>query len=273
MDEYTFVYIDYGVSENIHLELRYSLSTLLDQGRSLNIDVVVYTDKPDVYADLPVRTVDITPKVLEFSRQGLYYHRIKPCVLLEEMRANSRPCVLLDTDTFVRAGFIERLSSALDGRSAAMDVYYGLDPYPEIAGFTAVLPHAGPYRYDPGEAVCYNSGLVAVNPGRHIQAVEDSVALIDALLDDARSLFTIEQIALSECFRMHGVQVKTMRPLLQHYYRNSQKRYMHWHIRRLQKQQGDGFRPGPAVIPFTQNRVRFFHHWRKIGRVIGKLQG
>lgn len=272
MDEYTFIYIDYGVSEHIHLELRYSLSTLLDQDLSSNLDVVVYTDKPDIYADLPVRTVDIKSKIQEFSRGGSYYHRIKPCVLLEELRANSRISVLLDTDTFVRAGFIEGLSSVLDSRSAAMDVYYGLDPYPGIGGFTAVLPHAGPYIYDPAESVGYNSGLVAVNPGQ-IPAVEDSIALIDALLDDKRFLFTIEQIAVSECFRVHGVQIKTMRPLFQHYYRKSQKRYMHWHIRRLQDQRGAAFKPGPAVILYTQNRVRFFHHWRKIDSVIGKLQG
>ena len=40
---------------------------------------------------------------------------------------------------------------------------------------------------------------------RRTTPLADAVALIDALWDDGRRLFNIEQIALSEAFRLHGL--------------------------------------------------------------------
>jgi hypothetical protein len=82
----TFIYIDYGDLDRLHLELRYSLSTLLYWKFHAPVDVVIYTDKPGRYRDLPARIVDVTSKINEFSLNGLYHYRIKPSVLLEEMK-------------------------------------------------------------------------------------------------------------------------------------------------------------------------------------------
>ena len=46
----TFLYIDYGASPHIGRELRYSLATLLAEFEAPR--VVVYTDKPEIYARL-----------------------------------------------------------------------------------------------------------------------------------------------------------------------------------------------------------------------------
>ena len=72
----------------------------------------------------------------------------------------------------------------------------------------------------------FNSGLIAVDPVKHLPVVEDALALVDATLDQKRMLITIEQIALSESLRIQNVQVTTMRPLFRHYYRAAHKRYM-----------------------------------------------
>jgi hypothetical protein len=195
----TFIYVEYGDLERLYLELRYSLSTLLYWKFHAPVDVVVYTDKPSRYQDLPVRVVDIATKISEFSRNGLYHHRIKPCVLLEEMKTNANFCVMIDTDTFFQEGFFEKLWSSLSDGSVAVDRFHGRNPIPKLSGFSANLPNAGLYKYDSKFSVEYNSGLTAVDPGTHAPVIEDAVALIDAVLDQGTRLLTIEQIALSEC--------------------------------------------------------------------------
>ncbi len=130
---------------------------------------------------------------------------------------------LVDADTFFREGFAEALARVGDG--AAMDHFERKDPCPACAGFEARLPHAGRYVYDPATAVMSNSGLVAVH-ARHAPIFEDAVALIDVWLDAGIRQFNIEQIALSECFRIHGEAVAEMKPAFAHYYRRSQRLYM-----------------------------------------------
>lgn len=254
----TFIYVEYGNLERLYLELRYSLSTLLYWKFHVPVDVVVYTDKPERYRDLPVRIVDITSKIAEFSRNGRYHHRIKPCVLLEEMKRNSNFCVMVDTDTFFRRGFFEKLWPIVCAGSIALDRFHGRNPFPALVGFHADLPNRGHYRYDPKESVEFNSGLTAVDPAKHVPVIEDSIALIDAVLDQQKEQLTLEQIALSESLRIHKVHVATMHPLFGHYYRVAHKRYMQWHIRRWQAQQGEVFVPRPPTIRYTRLRVRFF---------------
>ena len=67
----TFIYIDYGALDRLYLELCYSLSTLRYWKFQAPVDVVIYTDKPGRYRDLPVRIVDITSKIKEFSLNEL----------------------------------------------------------------------------------------------------------------------------------------------------------------------------------------------------------
>jgi len=266
----TFIYVEYGDLDRLDLELRYSLSTLLYWKFHAPVDVVVYTDKPSRYQDLPVRIVDITMKISEFSRNGLFHHRIKPCVLLEEMKRNSNFCVMTDTDTFFQKGFFEKLWSVLNGGSIAVDRFHGRNPFPTLAGFSANLPNAGLYRYDPGLSVEYNTGLIAVDPKRHVPVVEDAIALIDAILDQGTKSLLIEQISLSECFRVHTIPVATMHPLFRHYYRIAHKRYMQWHLRRWREEQSSVFAPQPPTIRYTRTRVRFFRIWAKLNQMMGQ---
>lgn len=264
----TFIYVEYGNLDRLYLELRYSLATLLHWKFHVPVDVVVYTDKPGRYRELPVRIVDITSRIEEFSRGGLYHHRIKPCVLLEEMRTNPNFCVMSDTDTFFQEGFFEKLWSFVSAGSIAVDRLHGRNPFPALAGFTAVLPNIGPYRYDPKKSVEYNSGLTAVDPAKHLPVIEDSLALIDAVLDQGKKLLTLEQIALSESMRVHRIPVATMHPLFRHYYRVAHKRYMQWHIQRWHEERGGAFAPQAPSIRYTRPRVRFFRIWSRLNSML-----
>ena len=269
----TFIYVDYGYTnlDRLDMELRYSLATLLHWKCQAPVDVVVYTDKPGRYRDLPVRIVDISSKTKEFSLEGRYHHRIKPCVLLEEMKNNSNFCIMTDTDTFFQNGFFEKLWSTITAGSVAMDLFHGGNTFPEITGFSAVLPNIGLYRYDPEKSVEYNSGLIALDPAKHVPVVEDTIALIDAVLAQNKMLMTLEQVALSECLRVHNIQVTFMRPLFQHYYPKAHKRYMHWHIRRWLATQGGIFTPQSPTIPYDRSQVRLFRVSTKLRSSWAKL--
>ncbi|RXH23315.1 hypothetical protein XH99_31890 [Bradyrhizobium nanningense] len=234
------------------------------------MDVVVYTDKPARYADLPIRLVDISGEISEFSRGGLYHHRIKPCVLLKEMTTSSNYCVMADTDTFFREGFFERLLPALSSGAVAVDRRHGRNPMPQLAGFTTDLPNVGPYRYDPNLAVEYNSGLTAVDPERHLPVVQDAIAWIDAVLFHGARQLTIEQIALSECLRVHAIPIATMHPAFGHYYRIAHKRYMQWQLQRWKEKNGRRFQPQPGTIPYTRLHVRGFRIFAKVSAVLGR---
>jgi hypothetical protein len=60
---------------------------------------------------------------------------------------------------------------------------------------------------------------------RDLAVMEDAIALIDAMLDAGHRPF-IEQISFSEGFRLYQARVAEIRPLFQHYFRRSTKRYM-----------------------------------------------
>ena len=260
----TFLYIDYGPSPYIARELRYSLSTLLAEYRGRPVEIVVYTDKPHTYEtwDERVRARDISADLSAMTRDGELPHRVKACVLLHALQSTEEDCVLLDTDSYILPGFADALAGAL-AAGAAMDAFEQHDPYPEIGGFRADLPHAGGYAYDAVSSVMYNSGLVAARPARHIAAMEDAIALIDAMLDRGYRSFKIEQISFSESFRLHGAPVAEMRPLFQHYFRRSLKRYMHWRIDRWLKQAPD-LEIGPPFIAHQRNAVRVFNYVNRL---------
>jgi hypothetical protein len=186
-------------------------------------------------------------------------------VLLDALKSHDDDCVLLDTDSYVVPGFADALTKAL-AAGAAMDAFEEHDPYPEIAGFVAQLPHAGRYAYDPVHSIMYNSGLVAARPARHVPALEDAIALIDAMLDAGHGSFRIEQISFSESFRLHSAVVAEMRPLFRHYFRRSLKRYMHWRIDRWMRR-APTFEIRRPFIEASRNSVRVFN-W--VNRLTGR---
>jgi hypothetical protein len=260
----TFLYIDYGKSPYIALELKYSLSTLIYEYGSSPLRVVIYTDQPETYRNLDERVSvrDVSRSFAGMTRGGAYAHRIKPCALLDALRTAEGGCVLLDSDSYILPGFAAAIDAAL-AIGAAMDLYEGRDPYPEAAGLAVDLPNFGRYVYDPSQAVMFNSGLVAADPKRHIAVVEDAIALIDAWLDHGMNLFKIEQIAISESFRVHGAAVAPMNACFLHYCRRSLKRYMHWRLERIERRQPE-FRAGPPRIKHPRGRVRLFNYVNRI---------
>jgi hypothetical protein len=257
------VYLCYGPAKENARELRYSVETLLpdiggDRGR-----IVVYTDRPQNFADLGVRTVE-AGDMLRAARALGYNHLAKPLTQADALRRFQRACVMLDTDGFVRPGFDARVRAALE-RGGAMNQFVRDDPYPDFVAFEVELPHLGAYRLDRAAALMNNSGLVAARPD-HLPLVEDTAFMIGALWKAGLTRHDIDQFCVTETFRLAGVPVALIDDVFEHYCPRWSKRYMRRRLRRRA--------PGQR-IPFSKTRVRLFKaYWnlrlamRKARRVL-----
>jgi len=245
------IYFEVGSNPKYQTELRYSISTLLAEMPEAAGNIIIYTDSPSSYAGEVhiASTWDVTSTIEEMitGSYGKYFFRAKPYILLHALRSNQCPCVFLDTDTFIKRGFAKALRKKLL-RGAVMDTYLRRNPFPECIGFESVLPSGVTYRYDPHTAVMYNSGVIGVRP-EHAAAIEDSIAIIDAIRPLSLRAKDQEQYAVNEALRLHGVHISTIDTSLKHYCSRWQKRYMHWRF---------SIAPDIAPNPMSARRPRIF---------------
>lgn len=259
-----FVYLDYGPRQAYRLELKYSFLTLAPLLDPAAHRVAIYTDAPARYAAWPVAPVPIADKMAEYTAGGRFTHRIKPAIVLDALRRFDAPVLLMDSDSIVGVGFTASVAEKL-ARGAIMNRFERDDPIPELAGFTASLPHAT-YRYDRAATRMFNSGLVGARP-EHIPVIEDALALTDAYLDQPACRdhhFQLEQLAFAEAFRIHGVAIAEIHDTFLHYWPRSQRRYAEWRLPRILPRDWDDLRPPATKLTFNRLNVRLFSGWRSV---------
>jgi hypothetical protein len=254
------VYLCYGPAKENARELRYSLETLREEIGSDPAGVAIYTDRPAEFAGLGVTLVDAAD-LLRAALAHEYRHRVKTHVLADALRRFGRPLVMLDTDSFVRPGFVATTSRAL-GQGAAMNHFVRRDPYPDLPPFETSLPHLGAYRLDRENAQMLNSGLVAVTPA-HLPLIEDAVALIDRLWQGGYRRHDIEQFAVAETLRLGGVRIALIDDVFVHYCSRWAKRYLRRRLRR---------RAAGERVPFSKARVRLFKAYWNLRLAMRKAQ-
>jgi hypothetical protein len=229
-----YLYLDYGGLAQYRRELKYSLISLRSElGEGADAKIAVYTDAPSVYARWPVEVVDIAAQVPAWSGGGLYRHRIKPAVVLDALKRFAAPVCFVDSDSIIRPGFHAEVTQKMTPqetwsttKSAVVMNHFELrNPFPPLKGFRTRLPHLGSYRYDIANSWMFNSGLIGVSPG-HVPVMEDSLALIDALIGRARKFSTIEQLALSEVARLNQIPVAEVKDTFLHYWQGRRRIYM-----------------------------------------------
>ncbi|MDB5741355.1 MAG: hypothetical protein JWP16_2395, partial [Alphaproteobacteria bacterium] len=192
-----------------------------------------YTDAPQTYAVWPVAVVNIAPHMNDWSRGGLYPHRIKPAVVLDALKRYAAPVCFLDSDSIVKPGFHAEVTDKLAPKevfatvkcSVVMNRFEKMNPFPPLKGLRTTLPHMGSYHYDLEQSWMFNSGLIGVSPG-HEPLLEDTLAFIDALIGRARKFPTIEQFALSEVCRLNQIPVSEVTDSFVHYWQGRRRLYM-----------------------------------------------
>jgi hypothetical protein len=227
-----YIYLEFGGISVARRELKYSINSLLAEVPDSASNIVIYTDTPATYAADAhiVETIDISAQLPGITQD--YVFRAKPWALLHALRRYDRPCVFFDTDTFMRPGFARALKQKM-ARGAVMNSYLRRNPFPSLTGFEIELPHAGTYRYDPAQALMYNSGLIAAQ-AHHVPIIEDAMALMEGVLPPTRQIaHDQEQFAINEAFRIHGVPLDTIDIEFVHYCSRWWKKYMRWRLARM----------------------------------------
>jgi len=233
-----YLYLDYGGLARYRRELKYSLISLRQElgqelGDAPDTRIAIYTDAPSVYARWPVEVVDIAGQVQAWSGGGLYHHRIKPAVVLDALNRFSTPVCFVDSDSIIKPGFHAEVTGKMAPQevwsvtktAVVMNHFELRNPFPPLKGFRTRLPHLGSYRYDIANSWMFNSGLIGVSPV-HVPVMEDTLALIDALIGRARKFPTVEQLALSEVVRLNQIPVAEVADTFLHYWQGRRRIYM-----------------------------------------------
>ena len=228
-----FVYIDYGDKRSHFEELKYSLATLYDHHSMDSISVRVYTDNTEKYAHLPVTAISIEKEISSYSLNWTYHFRIKPCVIRQALKdlEDEATLVFIDTDTYFKISLSARLQE-ISSECVLMNKFETQAPYPGEILQDLTLPSGIRYSYDNQNSLMYNSGLVGLK-SRHIDCIEDAIPIVDGMIGASFRAHTIEQCAMSESFRIHRIGIREVFREFEHYWRRTDKRFMHHHLSRL----------------------------------------
>ncbi len=273
-----YLYLDYGGLPKYRRELKYSLISLRAE-LPQDVGIAVYTDAPQVYANWPVTVVDIGGRIAEWSRAGLYHHRIKPAVVLDALRRFDGPVCFLDSDSLVRPGFHAELAARMAPQEVwsvtktalVMNRFELMNPFPPLKGFRATLPHLGAYRYDTRQSWMFNSGLIGASPP-HVPLLEDALALIDALIGRARKFPTLEQFALSEAARLRLLPIAEVQETFLHYWQGRRRIYMAGQIEKSLSPDWDDLTPPKQWAKMNYWAVRAYNYYYGVGHALGLLK-
>jgi hypothetical protein len=237
----------------IHVELRYSLATLLAE-KSQPFSILIYTDKPHLYAGYPAEVVDVASITPPELRDWSYIYRAKPCVLLHALQQRAEAYCFLDSDTFILPGFVVALREAID-RGAVM---CGIGCPHTVDG----------RRLDGGIPFSGNSGVIGLHSRWGDTVLSDALSIIDTKLKAGGAPFTLEQDAISEAIWRNGIPVAFADPWITHYCSASRKRYMHMQIGQLLKTHGSRLPPMRPQIKINLARVKLYQWYWDVKRTV-----
>jgi len=265
-----YLYCDYGGKAKYRAELKYSLISLQAELDPARARIVVASDTPEVYRNWPVTVMDIAPRIREWSGGGLYYHRIKPALVREALEQFAEPVLFLDSDSIVRPGFHAEVAEKMVG-AVVMNRFEKNNPISPLKGFRTQLPHLGAYRYDVAHSLMYNSGLIGMAPS-HVPLLDDTLAMIDALIGRAKKFPMIEQFALSEVLRLSQTPIAEIHDSFLHYWQGRRRIYMANQIRKSLSPEWDDLTPPKEWAQMHYWKIRAYNYYHGVTRVLGAFQ-
>lgn len=257
-----YLYLDYGGRAKYRAELKYSLISLRAELDPKAARIVVASDAPELYRKWPVRLMDIAPRLREWSGDGLYYHRIKPALVREALATFAEPVMFLDSDSIVRPGFHAEAEEKM-AASVVVNRFEKHNPFPPLKGFRTQLPHLGAYRYDVVHSAMFNSGLIGMKPA-HLPLLDDTLAMIDALIGRAKKFPEIEQFALSEVLRLSQTPVAEIHDTFLHYWQGRRRIYMANRIAKTLSPDWDDLTPPKEWAEMNYWAVRAYNYYHGV---------
>lgn len=254
-----YLYLDYGGGGRHRAELKYSLISLRAELNPERARIVVATDSPELYRRWPVKVMDIAPRIQEWSGNGFYYHRIKPALVREALISWAEPVLFLDSDSIIRSGFHAEVEAKMAAH-VVLNRFERHNPYPPLKGFHTQLPHLGPYSYDVTDSWMFNSGLIGMEPA-HLSLLDDTLAMIDALIGRAKKFPAIEQFALSEVLRLSQIPIAEIHDTFLHYWQGRRRIYMANQIAKSLSSDWDDLTPPREWAHMNYWAVRAYNYY------------
>ena len=256
----TYVYLDYGGHAKYRQELKYSLISLKSElGQTAEARIAVYSDAPEAYRAWPVTAVGIAGQIRVWSGGGLYYHRIKPEVVRDALTRFAGPVCFLDSDSMVRPGFHAEVTAKLL-TGVVMNTFEKANPFAPLSGFRCRLPHLGDYHYDVAASIMYNSGLIGMRPEQAF-VLDDTLAMIDALIGRAKKFPAIEQFALSEVLRLNAIAIAEVNQNFLHYWQGRRRIYMAHQIEKSLSPDWDDLTPPKQWVDMNYWAIRAYNYY------------
>jgi len=254
-----YLYLDYGGRAKHRAELKYSLISLRAELDPRHARIVVASDAPELYRHWPVKVMDIAPFVRDWSGGELYHHRIKPALMQEALTTFAEPVLFLDSDSIIRPGFHAEVEEKM-AHAVVMNRFERKNPFPPLKGFRTQLPHLGAYRYDITHSRMHNSGLIGMVPA-HLPVLDDTLAMIDALIGRAKKFPAIEQFALSEVLRLNQMPVAEIHNTFLHYWQGRRRIYMANRIAKTLSPDWDDLTPPKKWAEMNYWAVRAYNYY------------
>jgi len=234
MPSRSLVLLSYGGRDDQVAETKYAILSAYRWARpSDGIEIVLYTDNPSRFDDMPVRLRAIAAEELEaWTGPEGYQYRRKLEVLRDALIQTGRPVVFVDSDTWFRRSPARLFDRIGRGRSI-MHVREGNlrgRPFPQYCHDFVDCVESRTWKTSSGSPlditsdVMWNSGVIGLDPLDNV-LVDDALALIDQVYCKCE-LWSLEQFAIA-FFLMRSTDVRGASDIVFHYWPRDLKEAFH----------------------------------------------
>lgn len=202
-----FVFLSH-TAPGAHAENYFSILCLLHKtGPAEDVDIVVYTDDPEFYGDLPVQVRAITESMREQASNG-YRNKLKSLVMCDAADDSIDALIYCDGDTWMRrhparlVGMVTARDSVMHIPEVRLDKASDLNKQAmrKLLERSTVLvdPDTG-HRVSP-KSWMWNSGVMGIH-AENFGLLEKAIRIADQIHALDPTLETVEQFSLGQALR------------------------------------------------------------------------
>jgi len=225
MPSRSLVLLSYGGRDDQVAETKYAILSAYRWARpSDGIEIVLYTDNPSRFDDMPVRLRPIAADELETwtGARGFLWRR-KLEVLRDALAQTGHPVAYVDSDTWFRRP-PARLFDRIGRGQSIMHVREGSlrsSQFPQCCHEFADCLQSRVWRTSSGSPLSissdtmWNAGVIGLHPLDKV-LVDDALALVDQFLSE-RKFYLLEQFSIGY-FLMRDTEVHAASDIVFHYW-------------------------------------------------------
>lgn len=233
---YGTVPVHYHGCRNLILSL--TKTTFSGSAKSAH-DIYVATTVPAYFSDLPVNIIGITKKEIEsWVTPARYHFLIKPNALLKILETAPGRFLYLDSDICLLQSSFKNLAKQLKEDEKSSTAYLfrcertvsksknkSTSIFEEkLRGRGYPLPSGLFYTYSRNKSQMWGSAMIFLPENKADLILRDSIYLAGRWVQFIPS-HTIEQFALSESIRTHGLSLEALGQFVTHFSTSSRKKY------------------------------------------------